>query len=276
VLLAAGAFVTSRVSDEFDVCDTQTTELRGEAQGSRETCKPLPVQDIVPLLLVALAFLWPDLTHVELFGLGRVVRRLDVQEMKQDQLEGAQNKLEATVLSSAQAHATQRLEVHNYANSPDLAQLAERVDALERQQRGHELKHPPEMREGEKAVSEADPWAAFESAAAPLRPWLEVARRLANDERFAQAVRDAGERPWESDKLTEVDKNLLRSLAYGGARLDVAALQKWAEENHLAADVVRDAFRAGTSAAPDSLRVATRLARLLYADLERRGLIGAA
>jgi len=268
VAACAVGFTVSRTSEELQVCETQQTTTPNQAAETREICQPLPVQDIVPVLLLALAFMWPDLTHIELFGLGKITRRLEGQEIRQDQLESAQNRLENQVLTAIQVKASQNLNVVNYATSPDLAGLAERITTLEREQRGE-----GPLEAADEAASDAgDIQEVFRRTAEPLRPFLEVARRF-NDPSFSTAVESGGERPWESENLITADKALLRQVAFGGQHLNVAELRAWAAENQVQADVVRDNLWGIDGAAEGSLEVATRMARLLWADLQRRGLI---
>jgi hypothetical protein len=269
VVIAAGAFVWARQYDEFQSCQTTTTHSADVPPkiATKEECKALPPQDLLPLMLVALALLWPDLGSVELFGLGRIARRLNAQDARQNVLEAAQQRLEnrvETTVSTAQNVAI------SFATDPSAARLVETVVNLDRR-----LAETPQAAETDAATAPDDgTLQAFLEAFAPIQPWVEVARRL-NQPLFANALRDAAAsgRPSDDPRLLETDKQLLRLIERPGQPMDLDELLVWANENALQLDAVRDTFAAGESATPESLRVATKFARMLGSDLQRRGLV---
>jgi hypothetical protein len=159
----------------------------------------------------------------------------------------------------------------NFGTNPAAALLAEaRVDDHERT-RVARSQQGATMDDG---AMQDDAVLEFQAVASGLIPWLELARRL-NDPTFAQAVTDgaAAGSPADDPRLLPRDVRLLRRVQRPGTPFDVDAVRGWASENALRLDAVRDTLRAGSAAAPESLRVATKFAEQLFSDLQRRGLI---
>jgi hypothetical protein len=266
IVVAVGGFFYARTYDEFESCQTKVTKTSGTPEKvERETsCEPVGVETMVPALLLVLALMWPDLAAVELFGLGRVTRRLNEQDARQNQLEVAQQRLENRISIGIDNSPT----FNNFASDPFTALLAERKVAEAQRllaERNADGQEPPTSTVG---------FAQLEAAVEPLKPWLNVARRL-NDPMFAAAVAAgaAAGSPSDDPRLLQPDVELLRRVQRPGHPFDVAAVQQWAAENSLQVDAVRDTLRAGTAANPESIRVATKFAGQLLSDLQRRGLV---
>jgi hypothetical protein len=254
VVASAIAFAVSQTVDALQVCEAISTRA-AKAVETSETCKPLAVQDLIPFLLVSLVLMWPDVTDIEVFGLGRITRRLDSQDHRQDRLEARISNV-----------VSQTVEV-NYASTPEFTLLADRVSAWVEGQgdvSAIAVEQTPSPQDGTQSN--------FHSRADPLRPYLEVARRLRHDKRFAEAVGAGGETPWENTELTPGDQQLLSSVATEG-RFQMDDLLAWADHNAIGAQVVRDNLRESDVAAPDSLRIATATADRLWSDLRQRGLV---
>jgi hypothetical protein len=270
VVVAAGGFVAAREYDQLESC--QTTETRPvEGARSVETerrWEPLPPEDLLPIFLLALALLWPDLTSVELFGLGRIARRLNDQDARQNTLEAAQQRLENRVETTVST--TQSIAL-NFANDENYARLVDRVVELERRAgvEGEEPGPPAEPAEGTLAE--------FREEFRPIQPWVEVARRL-NQPLFAQVLREGADsgRPSDDPRLVEADKQLIARIERPGRPFEFDEFLAWGHENALQIDAVRDTYAAGENATRESLRVATKFARMLWSDLQRRGLAATA
>jgi hypothetical protein len=231
-----------------------------------ERCSPLPVETMIPALLVVLALMWPDLTSVELFGLGRIQRRLHDQDIRQTQLEAVQQRLESRIENTL---AVQQNPTINFGTSSAAALIAEsKVD-----DDGRRLAEAG----GEHGSSSVDQSEALMASVEPIKPWINLARRM-NDPGFA-AVVDAGAAsgsPSDAPGLMRSDVALLRKVERPGHPFDVTALRAWASENSLQLDAVRDTLSAGAQANPESIRVATKFANQLFSDLQRRGLVATA
>lgn len=253
VVVAVGGFFVARANDGFESCETkvtQTSTAKSKVERT-ETCKPLPVETMVPALLLVLALMWPDLTSVELFGLGRITRQLKQQDTRQDELEASQQHLENSIqnINAVQQSPT----INNFATDPAAAHMTEMAVDAER---------------------EDDAYAHLLTAAGPLKPWLNVARRM-NGPKFAEAVR-AGAASGAlagHPSLQPPDVELLRQVQRPGRPFAVDELERWAEENAVQLDAVRDTLAIGTDANAESVRVATRFAEQLLSDLRRRGLL---
>lgn len=275
VLAVVSGFFYSRGSGELRSCETKVTRTSGTpAKVEREeNCKPLPIEAVVPALLLVLALMWPDLSSVQLFGLGQVTRRLSEQDSRQNQLESAQQRLENEVAAnaSAQANAVAQPEqtVNNVVGTdPAVALLVEEV-ANSRKTDG-----TADASASAPVAGKDEMRARFETVTEWLLPWLEVARRM-NDPQFAAAVRGgaASGTPSDDPNLLPSDRVLLLRVQRSGHPFGVEALERWLTENELQLATVRDTLRAGTDAASESLRVATQFAEQLLSDLQRRGLV---
>lgn len=285
LIVAAGVgFFVARETDEFRSCETKVTRTSDAPPkvSSEQTCKALPPQDLLPFFLVALALLWADLTSIELFGLGRVAKRLNEQDGRQNALEASQQRLENRVETNVR---TDQSVAITFANDENVARLAGKVVDLERiAAAGGLAPRPPDSRPlgsgterdadatSEPAVEPEGHLSLFLAAFAPVQPWVEAARRL-NQPRFAAAVgRAAQERPSADENLVTSDRELLSRIERGGT-LKAYDLVQWAISNAFQIDAVRTTYSAGETATHESLRVATDFARDLWADLQRRGLV---
>jgi hypothetical protein len=267
VLVAVGGFFGARAYDEFESCQTNVTRTSGSPEKvQRETnCKPLPAETLVPVLVLVLALMWPDLTSVELFGLGRVSRRLTEQDARQNQLEAAQQRLENRIENTV---AVQQNPTFNFGTNPAAALIAEhKVEEDERRRAAGEAG-------ADGAASSAESYARLKAAVEPLKPWLNIARRL-SDPMFAEAVAGGATSgsPADDPRLLPSDVELLRHVQRPGQPFDLDGLRRWASENSLQIDAIRDTMRAGPAANPESVRVATKFAGQLLSDLQRRGLV---
>lgn len=276
VLVAVAGFFWARETDHLAACTTKVTRTsdRPPVVTREESCDPLPVDSLVPVLLAVLALMWPDLASVELFGLGSIARRVNKQDARQNHLEAAQqrleNRLEATV--TATARQSQGIEL-NFGTNASLARLAETVakgggsgeSAAETS-----TEESPQTSEPSKEALLSE----FSVVVEPVTPWLEVARRL-NSARFSAVLHDGADSgtPSDDSRFVNTDKELLRRVERPGQPFDVEALERWASENALQLDAVRDTVHAGSDASTESLRVATKFASQLRSDLERRGLV---
>jgi hypothetical protein len=266
VVVTVGGFFGARASGELDSCQTKVTRTSGSpAKVERVTeCEPLPVETVAPALLLVLALMWPDLTSFELFGLGKVTRRLNDQDARQNELEAAQMRLENRVSVDVANSPT----FNNFPNNPVQALDAERmVDEAQR-------RISEQLEGGEKQPEPADLFEELRVGSEPLKTWLNIARRL-NDPIFSQAVEAgaASGSPADDPRLIPADAELLRRVQRPGQPFDLAGLRQWAAENALQIDAVRDTLSAGPSANSQSVRVATKFAGQLLSDLQRRGLV---
>lgn len=264
VLAASAGFFVARATGELESCETKITWTSGTPAKvvHEEVCKPLPIESLVPALLLILALVWPDLASVELFGLGRVSRRLEEQDARQSQLESAQQRLETRIENSIQMG-----QVTNVFPASPMAALAVEsyVEELQRRSQGV----------GAETSEDAAPeWSELVEAAAPLRPWLSVARRL-NDPVFQHALTEGAASGSSADApgLVPEDRQVLKQVQRAGHRFDVEGARRWAAENALQLDAVRDTLRYGPASSAESIRVATKFTRQLFSDLQRRGLV---
>lgn len=266
VLVMAGGFFYAGDTGSLRHCETKVTRSDDKPPkvSTEESCRPLPVESLIPGLLLVLALMWPDLASVELFGLGRVARRLTAQEERQNELQAAQHRLENQIEANL---TVQQNPTINFAMNPYMALLTEaKVNAHGQQVPGTGA--PAEGQDRDALL------VSFLSAAAPLKPWLNLARRL-NDPTFAAVVREGATSgsPADDPRLLPPDKRLLQEVQRPGHPLDVEEVVAWATENSLQLTAVRDTLNAGSHANPESLRVAVKFAGQLFSDLQRRGLV---
>jgi hypothetical protein len=217
--------------------------------------------------------MWPDLASVQLFGLGSITRRLNEQDSRQNSLEAAQQRLENRIETSVAVQANPT--INNFPFDPRLARHLEGL--VEAQRSGQPGDAAPSLPAEQDVGTGGDSVRIFEEfdrQVQPLKPWLEVARRL-RDPHFAAAVTRGADHgtPADDPQLLPEDAILLRRVQRPGHPLDDDSLRRWAAENQLQLDAVRDTIHAGRDAHPESVRIAIKFAELLFADLQRRGLV---
>ncbi len=282
VLVAAIGFVSLRATDTWQSCTTKVTTRTGLLPSHENTssCDEVSLTVLVPVLILLIALMWPDIAEVELFGLGSVKRRLSEQDLRQNQLEASQQRLENQLIAQVHQNAVlnqspvvHQSPVFNIATNAADAQL---VEGIVDQQRARNSAGEPAQDQTARTNPE-EQRQLLDERGAQLRPWLNVARRM-NDQSFAAAVRRgaASGTPSDDPQLIEGDKELLRQVERPGHPFDVEELASWAQENALALDAVRDTLSAGDTANPESIRVAAKFADQLFSDLQRRELVASA
>jgi len=274
VVIAAVGFISLRATDSWRSCTTEVTRTSDTPPYVEhvETCDEVSLTVLIPVLVLLVALMWPDIAEVELFGLGSVKRRLNEQDARQNELEATQQRLENRLIAQVQQNAVvHQSPVVNIGTDPAAAQLVEGV--LDERARAEAARQEA----GVPAPSTQEQRQRLDELGAQLAPWLNVARRM-NDPAFAAAVRRgaASGSPSDDPELLEPDKELLRRVERPGHPFRADELERWAQENALALDAVRDTLRAGDAASPESVRVAAKAAGQLVSDLERRGLVATA
>lgn len=251
VLAGAAALVLlSHYSDRFDVCETQATQ-----HSVITDCGPLPVSEVLPLILLGLVFLLPDLSSFEIAGLVRVVRKLDEGQQRLERGQDALVRQLTEIRISNQNQFAPQLQVN-------LSGLASEARAV--------IEHDPTVAvEAPKANEVAD---RFESVWLQLRPWSDLVIRL-NDPMFVGALSAGGPDPasWsDAPGLSPGDRELLQEIQFGEkATLD--SLRTWAGATRDRLELVRRARASGE--VPESAYVdATVVAADLLKDLRERGL----
>lgn len=295
VLLCVVGFFATRASDSLAICTHEETSRSGVVTRI-ESCKPLPVQDVVPGLLLALALLWPDLSSFELAGIGRIQRRLEGQEVRQEILERQQNLLMQTVASSA---ASARSEMHLSLANPDLADVVRRLTDLEKHSgatsselpSGHSLPRLPGESDEPAGSSTASAAAADRSTReAPivspgeqlaertrdLRPWLEYVRKL-GDTRFVDCAAEWAEGVDAAAlSLPVADQRILEAVErVAGRRVPPDRVREWSGRRQLEIRLLRQSLETGSALGERAANSAAAVAEGLREELKATGLAAA-
>lgn len=294
IVLCAVGFFATRVVDSLTVCTiVETSEWLSFK--SVKSCNPLPVQDVVPGLLLALALLWPDLASFELAGIGRIQRRLEGQEVRQDALESQQNLLMQTVASSA---ASAKSEMHLNLTHPDLAAVVGRLAKLE-------TKISDDARQSSSSADHALPELASDSADEPnsepsphpvgrpkrnesitspsdqlvaqtrdLWPWLEYVRRL-GDRRFVENAASWAEgTDLAALSLPAADQKILGAVERAaGQRVHPERVRDWDSRRQLEIQMLRQNLEKGPALEERAANIAAGVADELRGELKATGLI---
>ncbi len=277
VLAACVLLIGSQYRSSWKVCETTGRSERGAPEKTVERkCSPAsPVIALAPLL-VSLLLIWPDLSEVELFGIGRIRRRLDRQaETQHDLLEGQQailQKVEAVQVSTQVASMSQGVTVQfgdqlNLANQ--LVALGDRLAQIEEAMKksgGAEIELPSEA--PARAPLMVDP-------ISKIKPWLALAALL-NSPGVLEAVRDAtsnGLAPAQAENLTESEKATLRK-ALGERPFDLDEFLAWRSGYAAQLELLRRAQHPSQRLNAEEHAEAERLAARLLTELERRGITG--
>jgi hypothetical protein len=276
VLAACVLLVGSQYRSDWKVCETiQRSAKRGEGESTERKCSPAsPAIALAPLLL-ALLFVWPDLSEVELFGIGRIRRRLDRQaETQHELLDGQQailQKVEAVQVSTQVSSMSQGVTVQlgdqlNLANQ--VVALGDRLAQIEatRKAGGEEVEVPAEIPTVPPPM--VDP-------ISKINPWLALAALL-NSPGVLDSVRDAtskGLPAAQAEGLTETEKaTLLR--APGEGSFDLDGFLAWRSEYAAQLELLRKAQHPSQRLSAEERKEAERLAASLFAELRRRGVTG--
>jgi hypothetical protein len=277
VLAACVLLIGSQYRSSWKVCETTARSARGAREETVERkCSPAsPVIALAPLL-VSLLLIWPDLSEVELFGIGRIRRRLDRQaETQHELLEGQQailQTVEAVQVSTQVASMSQDVTVQfgdqlNLGNQ--LVSLGDRLAQIEEAMKksgGAEIELPSVV--PARAPLMVDP-------ISKINPWLALAALL-NSPRVLEAVRDAtsnGLAPAQAEGLTESEKATLRK-APGERPFDLDGFLAWRSEYAAQLELLRKAQHPSQRLNAEERKEAEGLAARLLAELKRRGITG--
>jgi hypothetical protein len=262
--------VRSHYYDGWKTCETTTTTAPGAAPRIERSCAPYAIADTIPLLLLALVFIWPDLSEVELFGIGKIKRRLDRQAQGQDQLLRGQQRLEQhvhTLQLSAQV-ASQHQET-NIDLGESLGLSRQLVD-LEKRLKGLEAGEPAPERAEEQRPRDTTLQVAWQR----LEPYVRFASRL-NDPGFLEAIRRAlADRrpPDQAEGLLPRDRRLVRDVSQDGS-LDLDRLIEWKERYRAQLETLRQAMQPRVDLSDELRGDALAIAEALLSDLRERSLI---
>lgn len=267
-LVIAVAFIASRYVDDLEVC--QTTPPKTQNELAQTVCKPIPVQDVAPLLLIFVALLWPDVTEIDIRGLGRIVRRLDETNETQEEIAETQERI-VSQLTQVQQVASQRVDI-NLSDTTAFAKQVEdlKIELAELQagQRGEEVQpgvtEPTPSDRASLRGELLDVWRELES-------WAEFGRRQLDDAfaSWAAVMNEGGDLPIppSSQRLIQ------RVLAEAGGKIDLDAVRDWYSERQPQIETVRRTLNELDELPDKTLRDALVLAQRALADLRGRGLV---
>lgn len=264
VLVVVVLWVASRYSHGLFVCRHVADDLGGVSK----ICNPPGLEDFVPVLLLLVAFIWPDITELDIRGLGRIVKRLDQTNERQDQIAETQDRI-AHQLTQVQQVASQRVNV----NVADTTALARQIDDLREQLKSlpaGEVPTPPRAEVvGDREAVRSELLESWRQ----LEPWAEFGRRL-TENRFlgwAQALA-AGEPP--SAAMPDTARRLIeRVQTAGGGAIDVPTVRSWYAEREPQLDMVRRTLNDLDGLPARTLNDAAVLSERALADLRSRELI---
>jgi hypothetical protein len=274
VLAACVLLVGSQYRSDWKVCETTQRSAKSAREETVERkCSPAsPALALAPLL-VALLLIWPDLSEVELFGIGRIRRRLDRQaETQHELLEGQQailQKVEAVQVSTQVASMSQGVTVQfgdqlNLANQlVDLGDRLAQIEEAMKKSGGAGIELP--SRGPGRAPLMVDPISKID-------PWLALAALL-NSPGVLESVRNAvsqGLPPAQAEGLTESEKATLLNAA-GQESFDLDGFLAWRAEYGAQLKLLRKAQHPSQKLNAEERKEAERLAARLLVELERRG-----
>lgn len=292
-------FVATRVFDEMAICTAQTT-TRGLAFSLVNSCSPLPVQDVVPALLLVVALMWPDLASFELAGIGKVQRRLDHQAVRQEGLEAQQQMLFQTVASST---ATARSSTYLSLTNPDVANVVSRLAGVEndlRALRGEKgtdtaasddsdpnvgwgsedrtttVRGEPSTTGNRSQPQVLSPAEQLREATKDLLPWLNYVLKL-RDRHFRQAAIAwaAGQDDAKSELVPSEQRMLDAVEAVAGQRPAPSDALRWGDRRELELRMFRQNLEKGDELGSRAANSAVEVASYLRAELHAMGLIDA-
>jgi hypothetical protein len=274
VLAACALLIGTQYRSSWKVCET-TGQKGKEAQEETVVRKCSPASPTIALapLLVALLLIWPDLSEVELFGIGRIRRRLDQQaETQHELLEGQQailQRVETVQLSTQVASMNQDVTVQlgdQLSLANQLVALGDRVAQIEEAMKNTQV---AEIEPANGAPVEVplvvDPISRIE-------PWLALAALL-HSPGVLEAVRDAtskGRPAAEAEGLTDRERATLQN-APGERSFNLDAFLAWRSEYAAQLELLRKARHPSQRLNDEERNEAERLAARLLAELERRG-----
>lgn len=273
VVVAVVLWFLSRYRHDFQVCQTTTTTT--SAQVVKKSCGPIPIQDFLPVLLILGALIWPDVTEIDVRGVGRIVRRLDVTNEKQKEIAETQESIIGQLTQiRVQQTSNQSVAINLADTTAFVRQLDDIRESIKALARGETVPSiPPPAGQGEDREtlrSELlDAWRELE-------PWAEFGRRL-NDDRFANSVARVLARAPEA--LTSPDTayrltNRVRAAA--GGSLDIDGVREWYAERQPQLETVRATLNQLDDLPDNTLRDALVITRRALDDLRRRNLISEA
>jgi hypothetical protein len=243
VALGAVLVVGSHYDSGLRVC-----EFKANAP-SQEVCKPYPVEGVIPLFILALALMWRDLSEFSIYGLGRVVRKID---------DNQQRLQEGQAALQGQLSVIQFQTLNNNFYFGELMEEAERLRSRE-----------PNLVSQAEATSTA--WSDLQQAWAKLEPWSRLAIRV-RDPYFREFLRATSFDTAElNEKLTADDRELLAA-AEIGPDTDIGKLEAWASTAHRRLELARKAIRMGSSLPEPQLEQALAVVHGLLHDLREEGL----
>lgn len=250
MLLAAVLVIGSQYIDALRVCGPPSGN-----QTATEICRPFPVEATIPLLLLALALMWKDLAEFSLFGVGRVVRRIDAG---QERLRTGQENLERQVVNLQSQSQAMNLFV-GMRDEETVRRAIERTpEAMTASAAAH---HDVEAMRAE-----------FEKAWEELQPWSDIAKRF-RDPEFIQTVEKAEtEASWESlEGLLPADRELLDAAGLQPG-FSVPMMRSWAAASQDGLELVRRTKAKLLDLDERGIERAVIVARDLLGQLDEAGL----
>lgn len=208
-------------TDIFAICET----VSEPARPVRETCKAPGIAETVPLIIVGLVLVWPVLESIELFGVGKISRRLDDHEDRQNEMKRTQDEILTSVRSTATSTASQTT---NFFAAPEFASMVGDIAALKVQGRSESTSREADGGDGSN----------LESVLERLKPYLQLSRRL-NDPSFRESVLDRDE---ISPALVAGDVELMSEVGAESVQ-SVETLDHWREANLAELRLLREAAR---------------------------------
>lgn len=247
--LAAVAGAALLVVGSHYISGLQVCEYSADAP-SHEMCKPYPVEAIIPLLVLALALMWRDLSEFSISGVGSVVRRIDD---KQQKLQEGQAALQGQ-LSVIQSQTL----TNNFNFGGPLKEEFEWIKQRE----------PGLAAEAEETLTA---WSDLEEAWVKLEPWSRLAIRL-KDPYFRDLLASTSFDPDELEaKLAATDRNLVSATGLG-PDTDLGKVEAWASGAQRRLELVRRAVRVGSTLPEPQIEQALGISRDLLHELKEEEL----
>jgi hypothetical protein len=273
VVVAVVLWFLSRYRHDFQVCQTTTTTTK--TQVVKKACGPIPIQDFLPVLLILGALIWPDVTEIDVRGLGRIVRRLDVTNEKQQEIAETQDRIIGQLTQVQVGQTANQSVAVNVADSTAFArQLDDVQEAIKGLQRGETVPSiaPPAGQGEDRETLRSELLDAWRE----LEPWAEFGRRV-NEDRFANYAAQVLALPPDMLKNPDTATRLTnRVRAAAGGSLDIDGVRDWYAERQPQLETVRATLNELDDLPDKTLRDALVISRRALDDLRRRKLISEA